>query len=250
VNRPPAPPAPAVEACFELSARSARSTFTVRVELRLESGVLVLFGASGSGKTLTIEALAGLAKPSHGFIRTAGETLFDAERGAWVPPHLRGMGYVPQRPSLFPFLDVLGNVEFGLPRAKRGGRDTSSMALLEELGIAHRARAKPDDLSGGERQRVALARALNVGPKLLLLDEPFASIDRGGRAALCLTLREVLAQRGTPAVLVTHDLLEAVEMGDRLVHLEDGRSTSAGTPTDFFGITPHMSIEYAKLWRG
>jgi ABC-type sulfate/molybdate transport systems ATPase subunit len=124
------------------------------------------------------------------------------------------------------------------------------MALLEELGIAHRAHAKPDDLSGGERQRVALARALNVGPKLLLLDEPFASIDRSGRAALCRTLRDVLARRGTPAVLVTHDLLEAIEMGDRLVHLEEGRSTSAGTPTDFFGITPHMSIEYAKLWRG
>jgi molybdate transport system ATP-binding protein len=250
VTDAPKLPPPAVDARFDLSVGSRRSTFSVHVELRLESGVLVLFGASGTGKTLTLEALAGLVKPTVGRIRVGDATLFDAALGVWVPPHRRGVGYVPQRQSLFPFLDVLDNVDFGLPRAKRGRGSASSMALLEELGIAHRAHSMPDGLSGGERQRVALARALNVQPGLVLLDEPFASIDRGGRAALCVTLRDVLARRGTPAVLVTHDPLEAIEMGDRLVHLEEGRSTSFAAPTEFFGIEPHMSIEYTKLWRG
>jgi molybdate transport system ATP-binding protein len=250
VSDPVASRAPALDARFELQVESSRSSFTVRVELRLESGVLVLFGASGAGKTLTLQALAGLAKPSRGSIHLGGVALFDAELRVWVPPHRRGVGYVPQRQSLFPFLDVVGNVDFGLPRAKRGRSAGRSMALLEELGIAHRAHARPDDLSGGERQRVALARALNVEPRLVLLDEPFASIDRGGRAELCVVLRDVLARRGTPAVLVTHDPLEAIEMGDRLVHIEEGRSISSATPTEFFGMEPRMSIEYTKLWRG
>ncbi len=242
--------APALDARFELHAESSRSTFAVRVELRLESGVLVLFGASGAGKTLTLETLAGLAKPSRGGIHLRGATLFDAKLGVWVPPHRRGVGYVPQRQSLFPFLDVIGNVEFGLPRAERRRGSERTMALLDELGIAHRARARPDDLSGGERQRVALARALNVDPRLVLLDEPFASIDRAGREALCRALRDVLARRGTPAVLVTHDPIEAIEMGERLVHIEEGRSTFSGTPTEFFGIEPHPLGESTKLGHG
>ena len=250
MNDSSSPRTPAIDARFELQVPDPRSTFSVRVEFRLDRGVLVLFGASGAGKTLTLEALAGLARPSHGYIRLESTTLFDAALRVWVPPHRRRVGYVPQRQSLFPFLDVLGNVEFGLPRAKRGRRGDCGMALLEELGIAHRAHARPADLSGGERQRVALARALNVEPRLLLLDEPFASIDRGGRAMLCLMLRDILARRSTPAVLVTHDPLEAIEMGDRLVHLEEGRGASSATPSEFFGIEPHMSIEYTKLWRG
>jgi molybdate transport system ATP-binding protein len=251
VSESVAPRAPAVDARFDLQVRSPRSVFQVCVEFRLDRGVLVLFGASGAGKTLTLEALAGLARPSHGFIRQGEVTLFDATSRVWLPPHTRRVGYAPQRQSLFPFLDVLGNVEFGLPRKERGRRGAGrSMVLLEELGIAHRARARPRDLSGGERQRVALARALNVEPKLLLLDEPFASIDRAGRATLCRTLRDILARRSTPAVLVTHDPLEAIEMGDRLVHLEEGRGTGTTTPSGFFGIETPMSIEYTRLWRG
>jgi ABC-type sulfate/molybdate transport systems ATPase subunit len=225
--------APALDAHVKLTKTGKGARFEVDVELVLERGVLVLFGPSGSGKTLTLEGLAGLATTTEGFVRLAGDTLFEAKSQVWVPPHLRRIGYVPQRSSLFPFTDVLGNVGFGLPRADRSG--PAPISLLEEVGLAHRARARPDELSGGERQRVALARALAVSPRLLLLDEPFASIDRAGRATLGKTLREVLTRRGTPAVLVTHDAEEAKEMGDALVPLENGKGGKAVTPGEFFG---------------
>jgi len=223
---------PALDARVKLTKTGLGARFEVDVELVLDRGVLVLFGPSGSGKTLTLEGLAGLVPTTEGFVRLAGETLSDERSRVWVPPHRRGIGYVPQRSSLFPFTDVLGNVGFGLPR--RGRTGPAPMALLEEVGLAHRARARPDELSGGERQRVALARALAVSPRLLLLDEPFASIDRAGRAALGQTLRDVLTRRGTPAVLVTHDPIEARDMGDSLVPMDHGRGGKAVTPREFF----------------
>jgi ABC-type sulfate/molybdate transport systems ATPase subunit len=223
----------ALQARLSLEKRGRGARFVLDVELAAPGGILVLFGPSGAGKTLTLEGLAGLERPSAGFVRLGGEVLFEGARSVWVPPYRRGIGYVPQRSSLFPFADVLGNVGFGLPRAERRGPLAAS--LLEELGIAHRARARPDELSGGERQRVALARALAVSPRLLLLDEPFASIDRAGRAALGKTLRDVLTRRGTPAVLVTHDAVEAKELGDWLVPIEGGRSGKAVTPAEFLG---------------
>ncbi len=223
----------ALEARFALEKSGQGARFTLDVELVLDRGVLVLFGPSGAGKTLTLEGLAGLVRPRSGFVRLSGETLFDADRDVWVPPHRRGVGYVPQRSSLFPFTDVLGNIGFGLPRKERRG-SPESMALLEELGLAHRARARPEELSGGERQRVAFARALSVSPRLLLLDEPFASIDRPGRAALCNVVRDLLAKKDTPAVLVTHDDAEAMALGDRLVPIEGGKTGPAVRPGDYF----------------
>jgi molybdate transport system ATP-binding protein len=243
-------PPPAVEARFLLRKSGRGSSFVLEVELVLDEGVLVLFGPSGAGKTLTLAVLAGLDQPPEGFMSLRGKVLFDAKRNIWVPPHRRGIGYVPQGAWLFPFTDVLGNVSFGLTKAKRKEGTRASMALLEELGMARRAHARPGDLSGGERQKVALARALAVEPQLLLLDEPFASIDRAGREALRKTLHDVLARRRTPTVLVTHDPLEAIDMGDRLLPLEGGRSGSKVLPADFFGLEPHMSTAYTKLWRG
>ena len=234
-------PSPAVEARFNLQKGGSGAGFTLDVDLVLDEGVLVLFGPSGAGKTLTLSVLGGLDRPLEGYVRLCGEVLFDAKQNVWVPPHRRGIGYVPQRSSLFPFTDVLGNVTFGLPKAKRRQSELSSMALLETLGIARVAHARPDDLSGGERQRVALARALAVEPRLLLLDEPFASIDHAGRSALRKTLRDLLERRGTPTVLVTHDPSEALEMGRSLLPLDAGRSGPRVTPSDFFGIEPGAS---------
>jgi molybdate transport system ATP-binding protein len=203
----------------------------VSASLSLDAGILVLFGPSGAGKTLTLQALAGLLRPRSGYLRAGGETLFDSDARIFVPAHKRRIGYVPQQTSLFPFLNVLENVVFGLPRAER--RATASIEqLLEDLGIAPLARAPVASLSGGERQRVALARALAVQPRLLLLDEPFASIDLAGRAALRRGVRSLLALRKTPAVFVTHDAEEALELGDSMVLFERGRTGASGRPED------------------
>lgn len=204
--------------------------FSLEVALRLDRGVLVLFGPSGAGKSITLKTLAGLLRPSSGWIRVGGEVLYDDRKGIHVPSHRRRVGYVPQHASLFPFLSVAENAAFGLPRSERRADDPIVRGLLRELGLAHLARSRPSVLSGGERQRVALARALAVRPKLLLLDEPFASIDHEGRRALRRLLRETLDRHGTPAVFVTHDPEEALDLGDHLFRIEAGRVTASGSP--------------------
>jgi len=206
--------------------------FALQAQLTLDGGVLVLFGPSGAGKSLTISALAGLVAPTRGHIRIANQTVFDSEAGVQVPTRDRHIGYVPQHHSLFPFRDVAENVAFGLPKARRRRDDPEVVALLEELELSHLASARPSSLSGGERQRVAFARALAVRPKLLLLDEPFASIDRAGRKRVRAVLRRALEHHQIPAVLVTHDPAEALELGDHLVLFERGRTVDAGSPRE------------------
>lgn len=237
----PAPPA--LSARLTVTAGAGREAFTVESELSLERGLLVLFGPSGAGKSLTLQALAGLIAPARGHIVVQGETMFDSARRVAVPAQHRRIGYVPQLHSLFPFLDVTGNVAFGLPRRERRPDNPRILAMLDELGLARLARARPASLSGGERQRVALARALIVEPRLLLLDEPFASIDQEGRAALRAALRAAIDRRGMPAVLVTHDPDEALALGDRLVRFERGRSTVSGAPAALLGRAQPVRVE-------
>jgi molybdate transport system ATP-binding protein len=227
----PGASAPALEARLAAVVGGAggdERSFALEVELSLQSGVLVLFGPSGVGKTLTLQALAGLLPGVRGHLRVGGEVLLDSARGVVVAAEARRIGYVPQQHALFPFLDVAGNVAFGLPRAERRGPKVS--ALLDELGLTELASARPGSLSGGERQRVALGRALAVEPRLLLLDEPFASIDDEGRAALQKLLRGAIDRRAVPAVLVTHHAREAALLGDWLVRFERGKTVAAGPP--------------------
>ena len=227
--------APALEASLTIVAGSGEDRFTLTAELALERGVLVLFGPSGSGKSLTVQALAGLLRPARGRLLVAGEALYDSERRLFVPPHRRRVGYVPQHHALFPHLSVEQNVAFGLPWRERRRRSPRIAALLEELGLAQLAAAQPASLSGGERQRVALARALAVEPRLLLLDEPFASIDHEGRAGLRRSLRDALDRHGIPAVFVTHDPEDAMALGDRVIRFERGRTVMSGTPAALLG---------------
>ena len=218
----------ALEARFAVTVGGGDRAFSLDVELGLDAGVLVLFGPSGAGKTLTLHALAGLLPGVRGHLHVAGEVLLDSARGVDVPAERRRLGYVPQQHALFPFLDVAGNVAFGLPRRER--RPARVAALLDELGLGDLAAAQPGSLSGGERQRVALARALAVEPRILLLDEPFASIDEDGRASLQKLVRAAIDRRRMPAVLVTHHPGEAMALGDRLVRFERGKTVAAGDP--------------------
>ncbi|MDI1480451.1 ATP-binding cassette domain-containing protein [Polyangium sp. y55x31] len=215
--------APALEVDLEVTVGRGAAAFSVASRFSLPSGVLVLFGSSGAGKTVTLRAIAGLLRPTRGSVRLAGEALFDWMRGVDVPAERRRIGYVPQDQALFPHLDVLGNVVFGLPRAERKKPGAATLALLDELGLTALRDARVGSLSGGERQRVALARALAAEPRLLLLDEPLSALDRPSRLAIGRSLREALARRSLPAVLVTHDAEEAAAFGDVFVRFERGK---------------------------
>jgi molybdate transport system ATP-binding protein len=230
---------PAIDARLSLQVGTGVSIFRVDAELLLAAGVLVLFGASGVGKTLTLKALAGLL-PSTGHLRVGGETLVDSAAGVSVPAHLRRVGYVPQEYALFPFLDVAANVAFGLPRSARRGDRVERW--LDELGLTQLAARRPESLSGGERQRVALARALVVKPRLLLLDEPFASLDEEAAGLLRRVVRDVILRHKVPAVLVTHDVDEAMAMGDQVVRFARGRTVESGSPQRLLGRPDDLAV--------
>ncbi|MBS5050301.1 MAG: ATP-binding cassette domain-containing protein [Desulfovibrionaceae bacterium] len=213
---------------------NAGSDFELAVELHLpeDSRCAVLFGPSGSGKTLTLRVLVGLLRPDAGFIRLAGETLFDAVAGVDVPVRERRIGYMFQDYALFPHLSVADNVAFGL--AGRFGRRSPQAReqvarWLEFFGIGELAERRPSALSGGQRQRVALARAMAIRPRLLLLDEPFSALDPLLRGRLRQELRDMLGQVGLPALLITHDPADVEVFGDQLA-LYDGGSIRAVLP--------------------
>ncbi|MBI3648735.1 MAG: ABC transporter ATP-binding protein [Actinobacteria bacterium] len=190
---------------------------------------VALLGPNGSGKSTVVSILAGLIRPDSGHVELDGIRLDD------VPPEERPVGVLFQDLLLFPHLSALENVAFPLRArgaAKVGARRRAAEAL-ERFGMAGRAGARPRDLSGGEAQRVALARTLITEPRLLLLDEPTSSLDVAARARFRRLLSETLRTFPGVRVLVSHDPVEAMTLADRLVVLEDGRVTQAGTPEDF-----------------
>ncbi|HNX32656.1 MAG TPA: ATP-binding cassette domain-containing protein [Holophaga sp.] len=197
----------------------------VRAEFALDLdgfSVTVLFGPSGCGKTTILRCLAGLERPEEGRIEAGPELWYDGARGLHRPPHGRNIGLVFQDSALFPHLDVAANITFGLRRLSAGQRARRLARLLELVGLEGMGGRRTTELSGGQCQRVALARALAPGPGLLLLDEPFASLDRNGREQLRDSLRGILAESCIPTLLVTHDGHEALALGDRFLMMQDG----------------------------
>jgi molybdate transport system ATP-binding protein len=214
-----------VSAARELDVRLLKRLpgFTLDVQWSAAGGVVVLFGPSGAGKTLTLQCLAGLLRPDAGRIVVDGRVFFDAEAGVDLRPQARRLGYVFQGYALFPHLTVADNVGFGLRDRPAAERRRRVGEVLERLGLAGLERRRPAELSGGERQRVALGRALAIDPALLLLDEPLSALDAPLRAALRDDLAVTLREWGIPAVVVTHDFAEAYRLGDRLVVYDAGR---------------------------
>jgi molybdate transport system ATP-binding protein len=216
----------------------AREAFELRVELEVAAGSTVaLLGPNGAGKSTVLRALAGLVRLSRGRISLAGTVLDDAERGSFRPPEHRRVGLVPQDYLLFPHLTVVENVAFGLRATGSGREDARGRAMdwLDRVGLAASADAKPAELSGGQAQRVAIARALVLEPRLLLLDEPLAALDAEIRSQLRSDLAAHLREFGGCAIVVTHDPLDALVLGDQLVVLENGRAVQRGTPTEVAG---------------
>ena len=196
--------------------------FTLDVAFRSDAPLTALLGPSGSGKSMTLRAVAGAIRPDDGRIAVGGTVLFDAARGSDVEPQARRVGYVPQQYALFHHLDVVGNVGFGLPE-RRGPEARRRIAeLLELVGLTGLERRAPRQLSGGQQQRVALARALIVRPRILLLDEPFAALDATLREPLRASLLELQRTLGFTALLVTHDPADAALAGRRFL-FERGR---------------------------
>ena len=206
---------------------SGERRFHLQLQWRSAHRRVVLLGGSGAGKTLTLKAMAGLLQPDAGHVRLAGRTLFDAEQGINLTPQQRQVGYLFQDYALFPHMTVRQNIVFVLQRGWRNPRARERLPeveqWLEALHITQLADQMPYQLSGGQRQRVALARALAGRPGALLLDEPFSALDPALRQALRSELDDLQRRLQLPMVLITHDPEDARQLGEHIIHLQDGR---------------------------
>jgi molybdate transport system ATP-binding protein len=196
--------------------------------------ILVMFGPSGAGKTTILRAIAGLLRPDAGRIVFNGHHWFDATADRFVPPQQRRVGYVAQDTALFPHLTVRANIEYGLRLTMAEARRERAGELIQLVGARGLEDRFPRQLSGGQAQRIALARALAPSPALLLLDEPFGALDAATRRELRTEVRRVLRNTGTSAILVTHDRLEAMAMGDDLAVMIEGELRQIGSVAEVF----------------
>ena len=214
---------------LRLSRLDLNAAFTVA-----SGEVLALLGPNGSGKSTTLRALVGLLPLSGGRIVLDGTVLEDPAQQLKIPPEKRPIGLMFQDYLLFPHMTAVENVAFGL-RAKGADKTTArekASQTLARLGLDKVAEAKPGSMSGGQQQRVAMARALVTDPKLLLLDEPLAALDVSVKTSVRRLLRDVLRQSSAANILVTHDLLDAVALGDRMIVIENGAIVQTGTPAE------------------
>jgi iron(III) transport system ATP-binding protein len=212
------------------------------VDLDVPAGSLTaVLGLSGCGKTTLLRVIAGFERAEQGRVALGARTLDD--RHTFVAPERRGIGYVPQEGALFPHLTVRGNVGFGLTREDRRGGAVGE--LLEMVGLAALAERYPHQLSGGEQQRVALARALARKPEVLLLDEPFSSLDASLRTRVREEVHTLLRAQGVTTVLVTHDQEEALSLADTVAVLREGTIVQGGTPDQLY--TQPADVELAQF---
>jgi molybdate transport system ATP-binding protein len=219
--------------------------FSLEVELRAAAGVTVLFGASGSGKTLTLDCIAGFVTPDSGRILLDNEILYDATAKVNLRPQDRNCGYVFQNYALFPNMTLRENLAFAAERRPRLERHRRVNETLEKFQLSGVSGRRPHEVSGGEKQRCSIARALIGEPKLLLLDEPARGLDAPLRAGLYSTLRQVRAEFNVPILLVTHDLDECFELGDEMLVLREGRVVQTGAPKDV--LAQPANAEVARL---
>jgi molybdate transport system ATP-binding protein len=220
--------------------------FTLDVEWEIGNELAVLFGYSGAGKSMTLQCIAGLMKPDRGFVRANGDLFFDHSLQIDVPPQKRSFGYVFQDRVLFPHMTVRGNVAYGLkglPKAEVREKVSEMIKLFHLEGLEEKA---PSEISGGQKQRVALARALIRGPEALLLDEPFSALDHSLRLEMRRLLKEIRNRFDIPVVLVTHDILEAYSMSDKVIVYSGGRIVRIGSPGEIFHLPAGMEAD--RLW--
>jgi len=231
-------------------ARAESAAFTLEVEFATSSGVTVLFGPSGAGKTLTLDIVAGFVRADEGRVMLDDEILYDAATRVHLPPQARHCGYVFQNYALFPHMTPRENLNFAANCALRSRRPRLERhrkvnEIIERFHLEDVAGRKPGEVSGGQKQRCSIARALIGEPKVLLLDEPARGLDAPLRAELYTVLRQVRADYGTPIVLVTHDLEECLELGDEMLILRDGKLVQSGVPARV--LDQPVNVEVARL---
>jgi molybdate transport system ATP-binding protein len=211
------------------------TAFPLRVRLEVASEILVLFGPSGAGKTMTLHAIAGLVVPDSGEIMLDGKPFFRGRSpgpAVQVPARKRCVGYVFQNYALFPHLTALQNAAYALWRQPNSRR--RAMVLLERMHLAHLADRYPQEMSGGQQQRIAIARALAAEPQVLLLDEPFAALDAAVRERLQRDLRSWQRELGLVVLYVTHSLEDAFAVGDRIAVIREGQVEQVGPIEEVF----------------
>jgi len=197
-----------------------------------EGEVLAIFGPSGSGKTTILRSIAGLYRPAHAVVRSGTAAWSDTGGRIFEPPHRRAVGFVFQEYALFPHLSAAGNVITALGHRPRAERRSRAADLLTAVHLSEHANRRPHELSGGERQRVALARALAREPAVLLLDEPFAAVDRAVRRRLQDEIDALRRTLDVPLVLVTHDFEDVLRLATHLLILDGGRMLARGALSD------------------
>lgn len=224
---------------LQFSVRKAYEGFTLDCAGRFERGITAVFGPSGSGKTTLLNCVSGMLSPGDGDIEVDGAVIYSSSSGINMPPERRRFGYVFQQGALFPHMSVRQNVEYGYKLTPRSERQFDPDDLAYLLGISHLMERGVSNLSGGERQRVALVRALASSPRLLLLDEPLASLDAAHRASILTHLKSISEQLGVPMVFVSHSLSEVLALAPKMYALDSGKMVAYGSTPE---IMAHPSV--------
>ena len=215
--------------------------FTLDIDLQLASrGVTALFGPSGSGKTTLLRCIAGLERVPDARLIVNNERWQDGK--FFLPVHQRALGYVFQETSLFPHVSVQGNLDFGAKRSRQGNIENQK-GIVDLLGIGHLLSRQPERLSGGERQRVAIARALLTSPKMLLMDEPLAALDRERKREILPYLERLRDELDIPIIYVSHAIDEVSRLADQLVLLDQGRVLASGSLSE---LTARLDLPLAR----
>lgn len=202
--------------------------FSLAAAFETNRGVTALFGTSGSGKTSLVNMIAGLLKPDRGIVALDGQPLFDSTKKINVPPHRRGIGYVFQEGRLFPHMNVRANLDYGRRMSGKPHDQAAFDRVVALLGIGHLLGRRPGALSGGERQRIAIGRALLMQPRLLLLDEPLASLDSARKTEIFPYLERLRDEARIPMIYVSHSAAEIRRIANAVVYLADGTVRETG----------------------
>ena len=215
-----------------VTTRHRLGSFELDASFTSEGGVTALFGRSGSGKTSMIRIIAGLLRPDEGEVTLDGEVFANSRKRLFLPAHRRRFGYVFQEPRLFPHLSVAQNLQYGKWFTKDKSKVAQEGPVVDMLGIRHLLHRRPEKLSGGEKQRIAIGRALLSSPRLLLMDEPLASLDEQRKAEIIPYLERLRDETKIPIIYVSHSIQEVARLADRIIVMKDGKVEAQGIAAD------------------